>query len=412
MKKTNVIKTSLVLILISIFFLLNKLFFEGTNLFIIIMIEFILILLCLIFIINRDHMGKIPFWMTITSIIFFIIKSLYSYQTYKTIISPFPDSFKYLSNLNVLLNNNIINFNEIQNITGTSQLFYYYIMYSTIKIFNSQIALYLINNLFFSISCLLFFQIIQKKFNLKIAYITFLISLFSLNFLVFTSNILKDSLVIFLVILTMYLYEFFSKRVYYLIFITISFLIITRIYAGFAILLALSIDMMVVKYSHINYMKKLLLFLGGISFLYIIFNYTLLAEYLTLSKEFVSNYSLFQSIISVPTGIIYMFFAPFPWGIFSGNITIYSIIQIDSAFAMIFSLGLLLFFYKILKFKELRLKIYIYLVPIIVHSLALGLAYEGGSTRQRAGVYFFIILFFVVGIFYKPNSEENSKCVC
>lgn len=52
---------------------------------------------------------------------------------------------------------------------------------------------------------------------------------------------------------------------------------------------------------------------------------------------------------------------------------------------------------------------YLYLIPIIIHALALGIAYEGGSTRQRIGVYCFIILIFVVGLFINQIRTSNIE---
>ncbi|CAH0211633.1 glycosyltransferase family 39 protein [Peribacillus sp. Bi134] len=407
MIKRKLFLSSSIILIVSAFLLLGYSLISSIGSEELISFFLILILLCgFLFFFSLEKEQPVP--KTILFLIFFgfILRSYYAYTLYTSMFSPFPDSFRYISNLKDLVTVGNLDFYTMESVTGTSQFFYYYLLYFAKYIFETNFSLYLVNIFLFSLSALLFYRIIYSEFGKRISYVSTILVILSANFLLFTSNILKDSLVLFLMILIFHIYKFGNKKHILLITLLIGCLILTRIYAGFSVLAAISFDVIFNRIHFKNVLNKVISTLFLIAVVVIVFNFTFLSNYLTLSQEFLSNQSLLGSILTIPYGLINMFFAPFPWGVFSGEKTTYSYVQIDSGFALLFSFTLLMFAYKFIKFKSLRKKMYLYLIPIIIHALALGIAYEGGSTRQRIGVYCFIILIFVVGLFYKPNKNK------
>lgn len=406
MKVKNGLTVSVTLISIALLLTLSQLLKINVVSELITFVFFIAFLLFFLYLFGKSKNYPVPISILIILLISFIFRSYYSYNVYTTIISPFNDSFGYLDNLNKLLNIEGLNFSIVEEAVGTSHFLYYYVLYFTYKIFNNYFSLYLINILLFCLSMLFLYRIAAKDFGGKIAYITVLISLFSANFLLFTSNILKDSLVLFLSILVVYIYKFGNRKTMPLLMIISGLLILTRIYAGFSIITAITIDVMINRKVFKSRATKIASFTTLIITLFVLFNYTFLSRYLELAKDFMNQYSLSQILGILPKSLFDFFFEPYPWAIFSGEYTVYSVLQIDSAFAIIFSFALVMFTFKFLVHKDLRSKMYFYLIPIIFHATVLGLAYGGGA-RQRIGAYAFVIMIFVIGALYKTKKTRT-----
>lgn len=353
----------------------------------------------------KNH--QIPFSLASLITISFILKSYYAYNTYTTMISPFPDSFGYLDNLNKLTSfdsSYLLDFGFMEMTVGTSQFFYYYILYFMDTLFDNTFSFYLLNILLGSIALTLLYLIVHKDFGKKIAITTSIVATLSMTISIFTSNILKDSLVLFLTMLIYYLYKVSDKRHLILIVFLIGCLTSTRIYAGLSVLAAIGIDMLLNKHNFKKKISKIIAVSILLLFIFIAFNFSFLSRYMSLGERFISGYSIIDIVTIIPNTLFSFIFEPYPWGVFAGNHTIYSFMQIDSALAMMFSFSLIMFLYKFLKSKELRAKMYFYIFPIIMHSVALGIAY-GGGLRQKIGAISFIILIFVVGLFYKREKQ-------
>lgn len=340
-------------------------------------------------------------------VISFILKSYYAYNTYSTVLSPFPDSFGYLDNLRKLTSfdsSYLLDFGFMEMTVGTSQFFYYYVLYFMDFLFDNTFSFYLLNILLGSIALTLLYLIVHKDFGEKIAITTSIVATLSMTLSIFTSNILKDSLVLFLTMLIYYLYKVSDKRHLILIAVLIGCLTSTRIYAGLSVLAAIGIDMLLNKYSFKKKISKIVAVSILLLFIFVAFNFSFLSRYMSLGERFISGYSIIDIVTIIPSTIFSFIFEPYPWGVFAGNHTIYSYMQIDSALALMFSFSLIMFLYKFLKSKELRAKMYFYIFPIIIHSVALGIAY-GGGLRQKIGAFSFIILIYIVGLMYKREKQ-------
>lgn len=340
-------------------------------------------------------------------VISFILKSYYAHNTYSTVLSPFPDSFGYLDNLRKLTSfdsSYLLDFGFMEMTVGTSQFFYYYVLYFMDFLFDNTFSFYLLNILLGSIALTLLYLIVHKDFGEKIAITTSIVATLSMTLSIFTSNILKDSLVLFLTMLIYYLYKVSDKRHLILIAVLIGCLTSTRIYAGLSVLAAIGIDMLLNKYSFKKKISKIVAVSILLLFIFVAFNFSFLSRYMSLGERFISGYSIIDIVTIIPSTIFSFIFEPYPWGVFAGNHTIYSYMQIDSALALMFSFSLIMFLYKFLKSKELRAKMYFYIFPIIIHSVALGIAY-GGGLRQKIGAFSFIILIYAVGLMYKREKQ-------
>lgn len=361
---------------------------------------FFFVFLSLILLCNK----KIPISISLIILAGFLIKAIYSYYLHRTIVSPFPDSFTYLSNLEQIKMSDL-SIDSVLSISGTLQFGYNYFMYFIVLVFKTNYSLYLANIALFSLTCLMFYKIINSDFSQKIALVSTIMFLCSSNMFLFTSNILKDSLVVFLMMLSLYLYKLSKYKV--LSIIPILLLFIVRIYAGGSIALAIVFDMLLLgKYS----LRKKTLGIGimAITTFIVIRGFSLSSYYLTIISIFFSGSGLFQLISSTVMGMFKFYFAPLPWNLIS-NPDEYLITITDSFLALIFSFTLVLFVLKLLRYKELRRLMWIYLIPIIVHGVALGIQYGGDSARQRIGIYGFVILTFVVGLFYKNKKLSNTQ---
>lgn len=352
--------------------------------------------------------NDIPIFLVCLILFQFLIKSIYSYNLYTTIVSPFPDTFKYLSGLDVMEQSRL----DIESVFGIAQSLqfgYYYLIFVIYKLFGTIYSLYLVNIFLFSISVILFFKIIKSDFSLLIAKCSTVALLLSSNMLLFTSNILKDALVVFLIMTCFYIYKVRENRKFTL-FVCILLLFTVRIYAGASVVAAILIDYFVYNWSKISFKKKFISVSLLTLMFFLLFRFPIVGVYFELIKIFFTGTSLVDLLLNPFVAIIKMFFAPLPWNLLM-NPNIYLITIFDSLMFLMFSFGVVLFIVKILKFKELRKRMFFYLIPICIHAVALGIQYDGDSTRQRVGVLALIILVYVVGILYKNKSINKRDVV-
>lgn len=371
-------------------------------------ISFLTLLLLILFI-STSSTDQFPLGLAFLVVLSFMVRSLYSYWTFNSMVSPFPDSFEYLVKLDdfKLMSNYSISY--AMSAASSLHFSYIYLLYITDKLFSSTYSLLLVNVFLFCVSIPLLYRVVVKDFGKKIATFTIVLILLSSNLLIFTSNILKDGLVFFLTALCLYLYKKNKgSKVLFLLFVFSTLLLIaTRIYAGFSILVAIGFDYLINRWKYVRKRNKILMFI----FTPIILGVTLFIptfnRYIDLSIRFLTSHSITDYLTDIPIAIFKMIFSPLPWNMLD-DIEHYTLTVTDSIFTLVFSLALVLFMAKWLKYKELRSKTYLYLLPILVHATALGLAYDGNSTRQRVSVIFCIVLLYVIGMFYKPKPKNKS----
>lgn len=358
----------------------------------------------LLFIVFKNN--DIPIFLVYLILLQFLIKSIYSYNLYTTIVSPFPDTFKYLSGLEVMQQSSL----DIEYVSGIAQSLqfgYYYLIFGIYKLFNTIYALYLVNIFLFSISAILYFEIIKKDFSLLIAKCSTVALLLSSNMLLFTSNILKDALVVFLIMTCFYIYKVKKNRKF--TFICVLLLFTVRIYAGASVAVAILLDYFVYNWTKHSFKKKFISVSLLTLTIFVSSRVPIVGMYFGIIKSFFTEISLVDLLLNPFVAIAKMFFAPLPWNLLM-NPNVYLITIFDSIVFTLFSFSIVIFIVKMFKFKELRRKMFFYLIPIYMHALALGLKYGGDSTRQRMGVLGFIILVYVVGILYK-NKSINKRGV-
>lgn len=338
----------------------------------------------------------------------FILRSIYSYLIYQSIVSPFPDSFGYLYGLKQMYQADDVSINTVSNIAQSLQFAYLYLMYWTFKVFHSTYSLYLANIFLFSVSLLLFYRSIINDFGEKVAIGTVFVSLLSMNLFLFTSNILKDSLVLFLSTLALFLYK--RKKNFILLTIVIAALFTARIYTGMAFVLAFFIDTLVNEWKVMKVYKKIGAVFSIPIIILIVISGRFTSNYVNVLQSFVSGTQIVDVFVKSPIAVFKMFFSPLPWNVSEVNYP-YTITLFDSCFTVLFGFSLIMFFIKWCKYKQLRRKMHLYILPIWIHAYALGVTYDGDSTRQRIAVFFFIILIYFIGMFYKPVKQKvlNTK---
>lgn len=359
------------------------------------------------------HKKKVPILILFLINMTFILRIIYAYDIYSSIVSPFPDSFDYIIMLDKAILISKYDFSTISHLAGSLHFGYLYLMIITYKIFNNYFALYLINIMLFNLSCILLYKIIYLDFGKKIAMISTLLGILSMNMLLFTSNILKDSLVLFLALTSLYLYKRFIadsigiKRIVLLLLIIIVLMVLlfTRIYTAVAFFLAMLIDYYV-NHSKKNLKGKLKYIFILLLLIFAIMNSSILSLYYVNILHYAKSFSYFNYLLKLPIGIVKIILSPLPWNLLT-NKSHYIILTTDSIFLLLFNFYIIFFLKKVIQYKELRNKMYIYIIPILVHSATFGLAYEGNSTRQRIAVFFFIITMYVIGMMYK---KEQCEC--
>jgi hypothetical protein len=327
----------------------------------------------------------------------FLLTYIFQYEDYLF----FPDSNHYVNSVNNMMHISNLSFNTVSGVAGSLQVGYYYFAYFIFSIFKTNYSLLVANTFLLSISLILFYKIILIDFGKKIAFYSTIIGIFSSNLFLFGSFILKDSLVIFLTIVSIYLYKK-NQRFIIFAFLCVILLGTVRMYAGFGLGLALLINIYINKRKNLNLGFKVV-FLIVASLVSIGFTkISIINNYLELSQRYFSQYSIVDLITVIPISIIKFYLAPFPWNLISSP-SVYTFLIIDSIIAILCSFMIIIFIYKFIKYRELRVKMNLYLIPLVVHAIVLGVEYGGDSTRQRMGIFFFLILTYTVGLFYKET---------
>ncbi|MYL47146.1 DUF2079 domain-containing protein [Virgibacillus halodenitrificans] len=315
----------------------------------------------------------------------------------------FPDSYNYIKVLNDLIQMDTYNFQIITSAAQTLHVGFYYVYLFIYQLFGNELSILLTNTFFITFSAILFYKIFESRFSYKIAFVTFISFSLSANMFLFGSFILKDPIVVFLIASSLYLY--LNKKRTFLALIISLFLVSVRIYSGLSIIIAIIIDYLI--FSSLSRRRKILTSIGLLILTLVIVNIPITQNYIGTSTRYLSEISLINVLVVIPISLIKFFFSPLPWNILDPS-NIYRFLVIDSIAMLLLSFGLLLFIIKWLKFKELRQKYYIFLIPILIHALALGIEYGGDSTRQRSGVFIFLLATLIIGIFYKKHTKISG----
>ncbi|TGB02493.1 hypothetical protein [Halobacillus salinus] len=336
-------------------------------------------------------------------ILLFIVKVIFVYTYFIWGMVPFPDSFFYFDTLEKIRISGNLTYGSITDIAGTPQIGYSYFIYFVTELFKNDFSLYLINIFMFNVSLVLIKEVVKQDFGRKIANTLFFVSLLSGNLFIFTSFVLKDCLVLFLTTLTIYLYKNKKKPWFLLV---IPLLVLTRIYAGFSIIVALAVDVLLRR--KINRKTKVRAIVVGVAFGVFFLSNPILSRYKDLVIQFIMEIDVANALIVIPQAIVKMFIAPLPWNII-GDKDIYSLVLFDSIISLLFSAFLIMAVVKMFKYSDLRVRMYLYVIPILIHAAALGIEYGGDSARQRTGVMFFIILIFIVGAFNTQSTKLDDR---
>lgn len=352
----------------------------------------------------------------------FFIKSIYAFFMLSTSNYPFVDSLTYLHHLQVMKRDNgIESFNAVYQVAQSLHVGYHYFIYIIDMIFKHRYALYMSNILMFQSASVLFLNYMDdKKFKDIIINIVIVFMLLSFNMVIFTASILKDSLVLFTVILSLYLYNrhrYHGGRINIILMVlSLIALLLTRIYTCVAIVIALLIDYAInsdIVYNKISNLKlnkqNIIISILLISISFVIVRFTGLWMYVNAILN--SMKSAFSDIPDLIIGtikeIVRTFISPLPWNVLD-SLDVYTITAIDSTITMlfIFTLGMLII--KFIKYKGIRKLTLIYIIPIIIQASILGITYDTGSVRQRIGVFLFIPLLYCIGYFYNDKSIDKG----
>lgn len=352
------------------------------------MFFFIIIFFYIIYFCKMELLLKCMF------IISILLSILYSYYLYTNSIINFPDTIGYLANLNDMLSIESISLKETINLLGSLHVGYQYMNYVIFLLFKSEFALYLMNILMSKLAIMFFYYYLGKRYEKNIKILTTISLLFSVQIFIFTSDLLKDSLVLLLAMLVLYIYEQYLERgsLIYIGFaiILISALTMTRIYSGVGLALGIGMDYLINSKKQIDKFK--IFIIGIISILIIIISP--LNSYISMGIRFVTNIELSGDLLrTILKTTISFFLSPVFWNT-SQISPIYIPILLDSMFFLVFFPLLIFSLYKFATNNTYRKDVYIYILPIFIHVLALGVQYGTGAIRQRIAVYPFIILLY------------------
>jgi len=364
-----------------------------------------LTILALIFLAFLNKM-KVDVNIKIFSFVLFLFKIIFLaiYSTGNDIIV-FPDSYNYILDLDRLIATGDYSLANIQSISGTLHVGHYYSMLIPYLILSTPESILFFNTLIVSMAILLLYKVFEIEFGKKIALFTLVFSSLSLNLILFGSFILKDSIVVFLSALIIYFVRV-KQRPYIAILLSLA-LFTVRIYAGFAFLLAILFEMIFIKINKKGRFFKFLSAAGVVVFIVTILAVPAVAVYFDKSLIYAKEMLGFGIIPTMIITLSKFFFAPLPWNVIL-NYDTYSILLFDSLIFFMLSFSLITFLIKFLKYKELRSKMWLFIIPILVHAVVLGYEYQGESTRQRIGIFIFLIFIMAVGLFYKHKEKADD----
>ncbi len=384
----------IILGLTAIFFLMN-LFMSSQ---ILIVLIFTMLMAYITF--NKINSKKL----SIILMVSFILTTIFTIIIYNKNVFRFEDSIRHIVQVLILHNfKNSVNFSDMCQIAGSLHFGFLVYNYIILRLFGSLFALYMTNVFIVKVSIIIFYEHVKKRFNEKIAEYVFLACALSSYYLVFSTDVLKEPLVIFLTILIIQQYDKFLDNKYF--FISILFLIVfltmTRIYAGVSVAAGLFIDFIIVKFNEKNKITKdkekniiKPLIIGLILTIILILTEPIYGKYIIFGINFLKKADLTLQVVL--KSLLSMFFSPLIIN-YNKMSYVYKPLLIDSTIFLILSPCFLAFIIALIKEKNIREKVMIYIVPIILYVLVMAIEYAASFPRQRSGVYSFLILIYAIG---------------
>lgn len=343
------------------------------------------------------------------------IRVLYIVYIYSLDSYLFRDTQHYINMLDSMLSSKSVDFITVSNITGTIQFTYYYLIYYVYKLFPLHVMLNFANVLLFVIGTMFLEKFIRTRIDARTASITTVLIILSPTLFLFTSNILKDSLVFFLTMFALFTYglmitskgKFYRILFFILTMINISLLVMSRIYSGIGLLLGMAFDFIFVVNKEGEYINKKFLFsFVGVILLIVPF----LANnvrYISMGIDFFKNSKFsFDMLVNTIKTMVSFAISPLPWNVVN-NYDQYYLVVFDAIFLIVFSPLLISLIYEFIINRQFRLKLILYLIPIIINALALAMSYEHAPVRQKISVYPFILL--IYSLSYIIHKEKKEK---
>lgn len=281
---------------------------------------------------------------------------------------------------------------------------------------------------------MVYFCAVQMFSNKRVAKTSAILVAFFPSFIIWSSQLLKDGLIIFLLVLAMTMVLHLQKKFNYAALVLLLFslfgILSLRFYIFYMVVLAVGGSFIIGVTGSVQSIVRrtvVLILLGlGLTYLGVIRNASVDFErYGNLERVQTSRQDLAQSadsgfgedldvsttqgaILALPIGLMYLMFAPFPWEMasFRQTITLPEVIVWWAMMPML-AIGI---WYAIR--HRLRSSI-----PVLIFSLMLTLAYSifqgnvGTAYRQRTQIQVFLFIFISVGIGLFLENRENKKLV-
>lgn len=252
------------------------------------------------------------------------------------------------------------------------------------------------------------------------------------SFVIWSSQLLKDGLLIFLIVSVMVLILQLRKKINYLQIVllvaALSGILTLRFYIFYMVVVSVVGSFVIGLSSNIKYIIRnvtAIIFIGLIlTYVGVIRNAeSILTRYGNLERVQNSRLDLSQSadsgfgedldvstpagaLAAIPIGFVYLYFAPFPWQVTKLN----QVLILPETFLWWSLIPLLIGgFYYTIKNKLLDA------IPILTFTLMLTIAYSifqgnvGMLYRQRTQIQVFLFIFIAVGVALISERRENKK---
>ncbi|MBA4318809.1 MAG: hypothetical protein C0412_10450 [Flavobacterium sp.] len=314
----------------------------------------------------------------------------------------FSDSLEYLAKVKLFQTDVTFDFKGLISSVGSLHFFYELVNYWVFELFgNTFYSLVLLNICLSGLGTLNFYDVIRKDFGTKAASVFLIFSLLSMNITIFSGWIFKEALVLYLSSLITLIWQRFTKFEQFgdllLYFVLIVPLAATRIYAGIACFAYFILYLLNNLSNRPSVGRCLKVFALCVVFFLLLPTLYLDLIYgqfyrLSLGSLFVNGIKQLLQIAYSPLLINLMSLFPY-----------YQILVLDSVIISCFSLFLARFFYLVLACQEIRRKAYLFLLPILIYSLALASNYSDAGLRQKMAIMPLVYGIIAIGVCFKRN---------
>jgi len=285
-----------------------------------------------------------------------------------------------------------------------------------------------------AISPLLFYCSSQMFNNSKISKIAALFAALFPAFVVWTSQLLKDGFVIFFLVLTMTMVMVLQKRIHYValmvLVLSLFGIVVFRFYIFYMVMTAVVGSLVIGRKTSVEGFARglALIVFSGLALTYLGVTQTV-----TENAERYVNFEQLQrsrtdlavsadsgfggdvdvsnaqgAISTIPTGFVYLMFAPFPWEAQS----LRQSVTIPETILWWLTIPLIVFGIGFSLRHRLRA-----VIPVLIFTVMLTLAYSvfqgnvGTAYRQRTQIQVFLFIFIGVGGAWIMERRENEKII-